>query len=258
MSDTVINDSIKYPYIMKPASQPQFQLYKWDMNTFKLPVDFSNASNNNLKGNYQYLQNNKSIGEYLNKGYVCEPDALRVAKPVMERYREVKMPERMTQKPVKAPDIPAEYALNFDVTKNLYNGSAEYLDKCLKGTKLEGKGQMFLDAQEKYGINAVFLMSIVKEESGYGAAPAKERNGVVHKYNIAGLKTGKKVVGHVYQDNESYEACIESLCKNLHKYYISRKKTTIGSIQTVYAPGNTKWAAKVAKSMGEIAKRIMN
>ena len=149
-------------------------------------------------------------------------------------------------------------SLIYNVTKNLYNGSAEYLDKCLKGTKLEGKGQMFLDAQEKYGINAVFLMSIVKEESGYGAAPAKERNGVVHKYNIAGLKTGKKVVGHVYQDNESYEACIESLCKNLHKYYISRKKTTIGSIQTVYAPGNTKWAEKVAKSMGEIAKHIMN
>lgn len=44
----------------------------------------------------------------------------------------------------------------------------------------------------------------------------------------------------------------------LHKYYISRKKTTIGSIQTVYAPGNTKWAEKVAKSMGEIAKHIMN
>lgn len=41
MSDTVINDSIKYPYIMKPASQLQFQLYKWDMNTFKLPVDFN-------------------------------------------------------------------------------------------------------------------------------------------------------------------------------------------------------------------------
>lgn len=252
-NDTTI---ISFPYIMNTGLQQQITPFKWNNNSNNFPLlNFNNSEQNTyLQKEYsKYIQDNKTIGEYLNRNYICEPDALRVAKPLPE-YNIPKVSDKY--KEIKIPDIPTEYNVKFDITKNMFNGSVEDLNRCLKGTKLEGKGQMFLDAQIKHGINAIFLMSIVKEESHFGAAPAKEGK-TVHKYNIAGLKTGKRIHGHIYQDNESYEACIESLCKNLHKHYIRRNKTSIDAIQKIYAPGNTQWAAKVKNTMGEISEQIM-
>ncbi len=220
-NDSITNNPIKYPYIMKQPNQQPIYKVDWE-KALKSPIDFSfKVPTSNIE----------------------TPINLEGQAKIQE---------------TKTPNIPTTYTKNFDVTENMYKGSVEDLNKCLEGTKLAGKGQMFLDAQEKYGINAIFLMSIVKEESAYGAAPAKERNGKVHKYNIAGLTTGKKTPGHKYQDNASYEACIESLCKNLHKHYIKRNKTTIAQIQSIYAPGNEKWATKIKNTMGEISKEIMS
>lgn len=220
-NDSITNNPIKYPYIMKQPNQQPIYKVDWE-KALKSPIDFS----------------------------------FKVPTPKIEAPINLEGQAKIQE--TKTPNIPTTYTKNFDVTENMYKGSVEDLNKCLEGTKLAGKGQMFLDAQEKYGINAIFLMSIVKEESAYGAAPAKERNGKVHNYNIAGLKTGKRTPGHVFQDNASYEACIESLCKNLHKHYIKRNKTTIAQIQSIYAPGNEKWATKIKNTMGEISKEIMS
>ncbi len=260
------NDSIKtnktpqYPYIMKQDSKQQNFKMDWD-KALKSPIDFKfpyEGKNDSI--HFQYVQDEKTIGDYLNKKYSAKPDALKVAKPnadiEIQKNKNPKLELKGT-KVVVVPDVPTNYPARFNVTKNMFNGSVEDLNRSLKGTKLEGMGQIFMDAQEKYGINAIFLMGIVSEESTFGAAPAKERNGKVHKYNIAGLKTGKKTPGHIYQDNTSYQECIETLCKNLHKHYISRNKTTIQSIQTVYAPGNKNWTNKIRKKMNEISQKIM-
>lgn len=257
--DSIINNTNQYQYLT-PNNQPQKTPYKFDWNnSFIFPIDFTHFSSNKPVPEEKVLpqiKDDKTIGDYLNKGYVCKTDALRVANQAKVLHPNNTV-ESIEEEKTQIPDIPIKYNTRFDVTKNLYNGSVEDLNRCLKGTKLEGKGQMFLEAQEKYGINALFLMSIVKNESGFGNAPAKERNGTVHKYNIAGLKTGKRIPGHIYQDNESYEACIESLCKNLHKHYIDRGKTTIGNIQVIYAPGNKAWANKVTNNMDSISTTIM-
>lgn len=193
----------------------------------------------------------KQIGDYLKEGYVAQPDALRVDKT------KVQIAAELDKKEYKIPTIPTKYPLNFDVTKNLFNGKAEDLNRCLVGTKLEGQGQLFLNAQKKYGINAVFLMSIAKNESGFGASPAREKNGAIHKYNIAGLTTGSKIPGHRFQNPVNYAACIDSLCKNLIKHYISQHHTTISSIQKTYAPGNKEWANSIKNTMGELSTTIM-
>lgn len=229
------------------STQPK-AIFSKELNAYiKLPTQPSEQENSQFKLKFSPTL----IGEYLKTGNIAQPDALRVDNT------NTKITAELDKKEFKIPTIPTNYPLNYDITKHLFNGKVEDLNRCLTGTKLEGKGQLFLNAQEKYGINAVFLMSIAKNESNFGAAPAKEKNGTVHRYNIAGLTTGSKVSGHRFQNSNSYADCIDSLCQNLQKHYISKHHTTISSIQSVYAPGNKAWANSVKNEMGELSTTIM-
>ena len=49
----------------------------------------------------------------------------------------------------------------FDVTTK-FEGTAADLDLILKNTKLKGLGKNFLAAQEKYGVNALFMIAIAQ------------------------------------------------------------------------------------------------
>jgi hypothetical protein len=144
---------------------------------------------------------------------------------------------------------------NYNVQDNLFKGTAQDLNECLKGTKLEGLGQTFIDAQNKYGVNALFLMSIVKVESKYGEAPAKElKTGIVHKYNVAGLKKR----GGGYQEHSSYAECINSCAKTLQKLYFKQLKlVTIDEIRSAFCPGNKKWTVKVYDEMNNLSSKIL-
>lgn len=234
-----------YPNILNKPKNGQL-VYNKELNTY---INFQIAPQSQFK--LPFTQ--KQIGDYLKEGYVAKPDALRVDNTAIKAAAEIDKANRE----FKIPTIPTKYPLNYDITKHLFNGKVEDLNRCLVGTKLKGQGQLFLDAQKKYGINAVFLMSIAKKESGFGAAPAKEKNGGVHRYNIAGLTTGSKVPGHRFQNPSSYAACVYSLCQNLQKHYISKNHTTISSIQAIYAPGNREWANTIKNYMGELSTTIM-
>lgn len=141
------------------------------------------------------------------------------------------------------PNCQKLYTNKFNVTKELFNGNAEDLNRCLKGTKLEGQGQMFIDTQEKYGINAIFLMAIARLESGYGNKPQK------NPYSIFG--TGDRT-------SKSYAKCLDKLSNNLKQNYISKNNLeTISAINKRYSPENPQWSIGIAKSMTIISKQIM-
>jgi hypothetical protein len=154
-------------------------------------------------------------------------------------------------------ELQTKVSANFDVQKNLFKGSAKDLNSCLKGTKLEGMGQIFLDAQKEYGVNALFLMSIVKVESNYGEAPAKDKkNGVVHKYNIAGLKKR----GGGYQHNTSYADCVNRCASALQRLYFNKTPkplVTISQIHDQYCVGNKKWAKEICEEMNNLSSTIL-
>lgn len=144
------------------------------------------------------------------------------------------------------------YGRNFDVTKNFFAGTAADLNKYLANTKMAGMGEAFLEAQEKYGVNALFLMAIVNTESGYGNAPARDKNGI-KPYNVAGLKKARGG----YQNNASYEACIDSLGSSLKRLYFKNGKVTVENIRKTFCPGNPKWTDKVSKEMKKISSDII-
>ncbi len=144
------------------------------------------------------------------------------------------------------------YGSNFNVTKHLFAGTAADLNKYLEGTKMAGQGEAFLKAQEKYGVNALFLMAIVNAESGYGNAPARDKKGT-KPYNVAGLKKA----GGGYQNNASYEACIDSLGSALKRLYFRNGKVTVEKIRRTFCPGNAKWTGKVSDEMKNISSHIL-
>lgn len=150
----------------------------------------------------------------------------------------------------KIPTLRDNYNKNFNVTGELFDGGVEDLNKLLKDTPMKGQGQAFLDAQEKYGINALFLMSITKVESGYGKNPARGT-----KYNVAGLKTrsGK------YQQHKNYAASVDSLASSLKRLYInsSKKLVTVEKIKTQYCPGNKTWSKEICNEMNVLSRKIM-
>lgn len=219
-------------------------------NTQGLIFDFNNKNfdwrqvlNKYTMPSMSGIFKNLKANEELKPEFICEPDALYTAPPVLSEPF-VQPHEFNIINSLKILNCKEYYPKNFNVTKDLFNGSAEDLNKCLKGTKLEGMGQIFLDTQNKYGINAIFLIAISGVESNYGRKPQK------NSFSIFG--TGDRT-------SKSYAECLDKLGNNLKQNYIKRNKlVTIEKINKKYAPSNPKWAGEITKHMKSISKQIMS
>ena len=97
------------------------------------------------------------------------------------------------------------------------NVSVKQLKKAFKGTKMVGLEQGFINAEKKYGVNAIFLASLVATESDWN--------------NSDRAKDGSNnITGHaVYSDLSrgsyfnSKEECIMSTGKLLGEHYLNSK-----------------------------------
>lgn len=106
--------------------------------------------------------------------------------------------------------------------------SPEELEKCLdKG--LKGYGQAFFDMERKYGVNAVFAISVAELESGNGTSSAFK-----NKHNAFGIGPGK------YFNN--VEESIDYFGKLMNKSIYKNK--SIDAIGSIYCVGGN-WANKV-------------
>ena len=132
------------------------------------------------------------------------------------------------------------YQQNFDV-RTPSNVSVEKLEKKFKGSALQGTGIYFLEAQEKYGINAVFLASIAMHESANG----KSRNARTKNNFFGIMKNGR------LRKFESKRDCIMFAANNLTRkggLYFGKKRYTIRSIGKKYATC-PHWSTRVIKHM---------
>lgn len=148
----------------------------------------------------------------------------------------------------KMKETEAKFALNFpkvpkptrdlDVSKTRYVGSPKYLDIFLAGGVMEGKGEQFCKAQEKYGINATFLVGIANHESWYGKSDyARNKN------NIAGMRGANG-----YLSFDSVDECIDKMAENIKTKYIDCGLKTISQINKKYAE-STEWSESVINHM---------
>lgn len=137
----------------------------------------------------------------------------------------------------------AKPSVKMDVTNTLYKGSPEFLDMFLGNGKLKGQGKTFLKAQEKYGINAVFLIAIAQLESATGKS-----NLAIKNNNFGGMRSKKG-----WLKFKTPEAGIDSLASNLKHKYVDDGLVTIDKIHKRYAEGKN-WANIVVSKMDNIYK----
>lgn len=134
-----------------------------------------------------------------------------------------------------------------------YNGTAEDLNKELnrKNGVLKNKGNVFLQAQEKYGINAAILASICINESGYGTS-----NLARTKNNVGGVSRGKG-----FKSYTSVDECIMDIARFLKSGYVDKGLVTIAQVGAKYCPvgdprdtkgTNSGWGAAVSKITDKI------
>ncbi|PEZ04245.1 hypothetical protein CN326_16260 [Bacillus sp. AFS018417] len=127
-----------------------------------------------------------------------------------------------------------------------------YMSRRTNGTSpLIGYGQAFIDAQNKYGVNALFLASHAILESGYGKSLIAYR-----KHNLFGLRAedsdpfGLASYFNTFNDSINYNASY------VRAYYLEPgdwryKGVTVKDINANYST-DTAWATKIANLMEEI------
>ncbi len=119
--------------------------------------------------------------------------------------------------PIKsATQINSRTALSAEDLDRAIDELAKSMGKKASTCVMKGKGKVFLEMGEKYGVNPVTLIAIGMQESARGTSKAARS-----KNNIAGL-TGRK--GQIRFD--SVDSCIESLAKLLQKH-VRNGRTTI-------------------------------
>ena len=137
-----------------------------------------------------------------------------------------------------------KYGSGDDVTV-LYKGTAADLNKKLASRGvLAGKGALFMEMQNKYGVSASFLAAICILESGGTSKAAKTRN------NVSGIKPP----GGLKQFS-SVDECIEYTAKLISgKTYIGSGRKTVNSIGERYC--NAGWGPKVSEIKSGIDKAV--
>ena len=134
------------------------------------------------------------------------------------------------------------FSQNYDVRKKS-NITVSQLDSKLKNG-LKGTGRYFIEAQNKYGINAEFLAAIAIHESGNGKSDNARR-----KNNFFGLMGRKGALSF-----SNPQDCIDCVAKNLTKkngYYYGKGRYTISSIGRKYA-SDRKWSSRIVATMKTI------
>lgn len=134
----------------------------------------------------------------------------------------------------------------FDVTTK-FQGTAADLNFLLKDTKLKGVGKNFLQAQEKYGVNALFMIAIAQKESTWGKFTPQK-----NPYNFAGL--GIKNI-------KSFADCVDKLAQTLSgKNYFQAQpsKKTPSKIALTYCPPKAaEWSTDVTKFMNNYQQKLL-
>lgn len=112
---------------------------------------------------------------------------------------------------------------------------------------LSGLGQAFYDGEQLHNLNGLFVLSIVRLESGNGQSRlARIRN------NLGGIKSG----GSSYRTFVSKDECIAYMFDLLDRKYVSQGRVTIEKIGRIYCEGGS-WAPKVTKIMNELIEECL-
>lgn len=129
--------------------------------------------------------------------------------------------------------------------------SASDIDAKLAGTNLEGLGESFVNAEQKYGVNAWFLTGLAIHESGYGSSKI-----ATDKNNVFGFQAYDASPYESARTFASKEEGVDVVAKYLSEAYLTPGGTyyngvSIDNIGKRYAT-DPNWAAAIKKHMANL------
>ncbi len=154
-----------------------------------------------------------------------------------------------TQGPQILTDNGASFSAT-DVTAGV-GGFADRIDAKLKGTPMEGLGEVFDKVGAENGINPIFLSSLAIHESNYGKSRiAQDKN------NLFGFKAYDKSPYASAQGYGSFEESIKGVAQYLKSSYLAPEGkyysgTSISAIGKRYAT-DPNWSKAIERIASEI------
>ena len=129
------------------------------------------------------------------------------------------------------------------------NFTYEDLVKITAGTGLEGIELAAIQAEEKYSVNSLFILSLAAHESGWGTSPlARNRNNL---FGICAYDTNTDAASYFSTRSE----CVDYFGRLISKEYFAKGRKNLWSINEIYA-SDTTWASKVNDTMLSMLNKI--
>lgn len=144
------------------------------------------------------------------------------------------------------------YEYGSDLTR-LTAYSAEQIEQLLAGTELAGLGETFAAMESKYGVNALFLVSITKQESGSGSSSLARRQN-----NLGGLKNGRG--GYMAFDTKA--DCVDYMARLLGSKYLTEGANlysgkTVKDVARRYCEQSSSWTSAIESLMKNGYQKIL-
>lgn len=171
----------------------------------------------------------KDMGDIINNKQTQQNDATYVA-----------------QQPVVLPIKLAKVNVKTNLTQPS-NVTEEELNSILDNTPLKGTGKDFLEAEKKYGVNAMFMVSVAGVESDYGNTPAKHT-----KYNFS----GRKKLGGGFLEFKNFPDSIDSFGEYIQRRYTRSGKTTVQKIQQGGYNPKAAWGTRIVNEWNRNVSKI--
>ncbi len=139
----------------------------------------------------------------------------------------------------------------YDDVRLKSGASASEIDAKLAGTNLEGLGASFVNAEQKYGVNAWFLTGLAIHESGYGSSKI-----ATDKNNVFGFQAYDASPYESARTFASKEEGVDVVAKYLSEAYLTPGGTyyngvSIDNIGKRYAT-DPNWADAIKKHMANL------
>lgn len=204
-------------------------------------IQKANKSFNSVFGQYQGQKWSDEIESQFKLSFQKDLEEMTTGKQVQQNDATY-----VAKKPVAQPIKLANANVNTNVTQPS-NVSEEEINLLLDNTPLKGTGKDFLEAEKKYGVNALFMVSVAGAESGYGNNPAKGT-----KYNFSGRK---KLKGG-FMEFKNFPDSIDSFGDYIQRRYTSNGKTTIEKVRKAGYNPNASWSKKIANEWNKNISKI--
>ena len=177
--------------------------------------------------------------------------AMRIIPGYYEDYTKYLQREVTGNEEIVIKEDVKEVTYNPDNLREKSNLSKEQIYNMLEGSNLQELADEYYEMEQKYNVNAIFLMALNMEESGHGSSSL-----AVNNNNLGGIKS--RYGG--YASFDSWASCLEYIASLIDEMYLTEtgayyNGTSIYGVNVKYCIGGN-WAENLNTIANELLSKV--